>query len=185
MTEKLKYKVGDKVMIEAKIEEADSYDTYPYRLRIGNAITGWVKSDEFKKSLVNLPPKPKIPQAVMEYYEKHKDSDWTISDYLRHHPEELEYWFFYDDNKLKNQHALATLITYGPEAVEVEKEKRYRVVFKSSGQVLAKVNDHSIDEVYFMFLHKGDMCYPKQELIEAGFEGVFANEMFEVEEVEQ
>lgn len=198
MTEKLKYNVGDKVLVEMEVVSVDGTNR-PYRLETSSGYyLDWVSEERLEKSLVNLPPKPKVTQAMMDWYETEYNGidtvgqviDYFVDDSLS--GDEIAEWLFdfsYDKSvRSKRQHALATLIAYGPQAVEVEKEKRYRVVFKSSGQVLAKVNDRIVDEVHFMFLHNKHgiegMCYPKQELIDAGFEGVFDNPMFEVEEVE-
>lgn len=200
MTEKLKYKVGDKVLVPFEILEVKEGDSLPYatkRLDRDNTKGYWTKGT-LESIAITLPPKPVVTQAMMDWYETEYNGidtvgqviDYFVDDSLS--GDEIAEWLFdfsYDKSvRSKRQHALATLIAYGPQAVEVEKEKRYRVVFKSSGQVLAKVNDRIVDEVHFMFLHNKHgiegMCYPKQELIDAGFEGVFDNPMFEVEEVE-
>lgn len=193
MVEKLKYKVGDRILFEVVVSEIDVEDTEaPYYLSFGDDHGLWATEEELETLFDRLPPKPKIPQAVMDWYFKFQENYWDVEMYLVDEPKpnEVDKWLYTGNRQLNSerQHALATLIAYGPEAVEVEKEKKYRVVFKSSGQVLSKVNDHILDEVYFMFLHSKlgveDMCYPKQELIDAGFGDVFDNEMFKVEEVE-
>lgn len=189
MEEKLKYRVGEEVFIRANVIDIDN-ERFSYRVKFENYDAWLIRGLVLNHN--DLKPLPKITQEVMDWYEevKHERNDWIVSKWLTDSsmPRNVEDWI-YGENHLENQHALATLIAYGPQAVEVEKEKekRYRVVFKSSGQVLSRVNDHIADEVYFMFLHNkhgaGGMCYPKQALIDSGFEGVFDNPMFEVEEV--
>lgn len=180
MTEKLKYKVGDKVLIEAEIHMRNT-DNMSYSLRLPKGkFISWFTEEELRDNAVHLPPRPKVIPAVMDWYEEYKDDNGDIRVYLRHCPEELENWLRYGPDKLKNQHALATLIAYGEKAVEVEKEKKYRVKFKGSDQYLRRVafsNKFEFHEAFPDYL-------TKQELIDAGFEGVFDNPMFEVEEVE-
>ena len=185
MSEELKYKVGDEVLVRAKILEADGKTTrYPYLL----STSGWLSEEDLKRSVVEVPQKPKVPQAVMDWYEEtdNKIASWYIAEWLNDDgmPQHIHKWL-YGENHLDNQHALATLIAYGPEAVEVEKEKKYRVVIKPIGHCLAKSGDNK-----YYFCHQvwvddniaGD--FTKQEIIDAGFEGVFDNPMFEVEEVQ-
>ncbi|MBF8970174.1 DUF1642 domain-containing protein [Streptococcus sp. NLN76] len=180
MTEKLKYKVGDKVLIEGKIDHLDTTDSsYRFETEDGGFAV-WV-FEEYLKVL----QKPKIPQAVMDWYEHHKRSHWNVRNYFMHTPEEIDDWFSVD---LQNEHAFVTLITYGPQAVEVEKEKLYKVKVKN----LATGYNYLIKNEGVGHLILGNdrplvgytFKFTKQELIEAGFEGVFDNPMFEVEEVE-
>ncbi|MHB9781170.1 DUF1642 domain-containing protein [Streptococcus sp. 10F2] len=189
MTEKLKYKVGDKVMVQMEVQGI-SKDNVPYCLSVPDlgGISYWLSRKELENNVVNLPPKPKVPQVVMDWWEEHENerADWKISNWLSD-IDTLEgmYDWLYGENHLENQHALATLIAYGPEAVEVEKEKKkkYRVLLKETKQYLSTWLDafrFTVDR------HEEELQYEftKQELIDAGFEGVFDNPMFEVEEVE-
>ncbi|MBJ6746647.1 DUF1642 domain-containing protein [Streptococcus sp. 121] len=157
----------------------------PYLVRIPDPVVSnkfWVGAD----SVIHLPPKPKVTQAVMDWYERDKNSNWNVNGYLNNAPEELYEWLLYSDDVLKNQHALATLIAYGPEAVEVEKDKRYMVILKRTNQILAKQGDSLIFTLPNPFDEEnGKYLLTKQELTDAGFEGVFDNPMFEVEEVEE
>ncbi|MBJ6745220.1 DUF1642 domain-containing protein [Streptococcus sp. 121] len=149
----------------------------PYLVRIPDPVVSnkfWVGAD----SVIHLPPKPKVTKAVMDWYERDKNSNWNVNGYLNNAPEELYEWLLYSDDVLKNQHALATLVTYGPEAVEVEREKRYRVKLTATEQYLRKFyGKYEFTDIEVDYFNK-------QELIEAGFEGMFDNPMFEVEEVE-
>lgn len=78
------------------------------------------------------PQKPKVPQVAVEFYERYKDDnlvlgEWfsdfyskkAIEDFPR--VEELAEWLHDNDNETNRQreYALATLVTFGPDAVEV------------------------------------------------------------------
>lgn len=182
MTEELKYKVGDELVLKVVVDSIDGTVT-PYHLRtLDGRFVCRISKESLEKSLVNLPPKPKVPQAVMDWYDENKDErvDWTLRQWLSDSflPEEVSYWL-YGDNHLDHQHAIATLIAYGPEAVEVEKEKRYKVKLKASDQRLIMDSGKPIFTSFF-----SGWAFTKQRLIDAGFGDVFDNPMFEVEEVE-
>lgn len=129
MIEKLKYKVGDKVLIEAEVVNIDDdIDDFPYQLKLKMTRMGWMSSRELEDSIIHLPPKPKVPQAVLDYYLKYRDRDWVFGTWFsfKSMSYEVKNWLYSNKKlNLQRQHALATLIAYGPEAVEVEKEKRY------------------------------------------------------------
>lgn len=186
MSEKLKYKVGDELLVRAKILEVDGKTTrYPYLL----STSGWLRKEELDRITVEVPQKPKVTQEVMDWYEEVKSerADWTIVSWLRYIniPSEVCDWL-YGENHLENQHAIVTLITYGPEAVEVEKEKKYRVLIKDELVLNSKLVKNPITNMFEFVIgdHPDSESFTKQELIDAGFGDVFDNEMFEVEEVE-
>ena len=181
MTEKLKYKVGDKVLIEAEITE-----TYKGVGDYQELVEGF----EVKTSSKIIMPKPKVPQVAVEYYAQNVFADYDYDMWFERSgiPDEIASWLYYDDDDdilMQRQHALATLITYGPEAVEVEKKKKYRVKLKRTNQFLTKDNSHFLFSFPIPFAEEPEDGFTKQELIEAGFEGVFDNPMFEVKEVEK
>lgn len=186
MTEKLKYKVGDKVLVEAEVIKVDD-SSNPYLVRIPDPVVSnrvWVSAD----NVIHLPPRPKVTQEVMDWYEEteNEKASWYIVEWLNDDgmPQHIHKWL-YEENHLDNQHALATLIAYGPQAVEVEKVKRYRVMLKRISQILCKQGDSLIFTLPNPFDEEdGKYLFTKQELIDAAFEGVFDNEMFEVVEVE-
>lgn len=81
---------------------------------------------------IDEPQKPKVPQVAVEFYECYKDrcldlGDWfsdfyskeAIEDFPR--VEKLAEWLHDNDNETNRQreYALATLVTFGPDAVEV------------------------------------------------------------------
>ncbi|WP_316606765.1 DUF1642 domain-containing protein [Streptococcus pluranimalium] len=82
--------------------------------------------------------KPVVPQVAVEFYERYKDdglslgewfSDFYSNEAIEDFPrmEELTKWLHDNDNETNRQRefALATLVTLGIDAVEVEKEQLY------------------------------------------------------------
>ena len=91
-------------------------------------------------SQIDEPQKPKVSQVAVEFYEKYKAdmlsldewfSDFYSKEAIDDFPmmEELADWLHGNDNETNRQRelALATLVTLGIDAVEVEKEKLYTV----------------------------------------------------------
>ena len=91
-------------------------------------------------SQIDEPQKPKVSQVAVEFYEKYKAdilsldewfsdfySDEAIEDFPR--MEELTDWLHGNDSETNRQRelALATLVTLGIDAVEIEQEKLYTV----------------------------------------------------------
>lgn len=162
----------------------------PYYLNFKDDDTGlWVDEEDLRVLSDNLSPRPKVKQAVLDWYFKFQENNWDVESYLVDEPKpsEVDKWLYTGNRQLNSerQHALATLITYGPTAVEVEKEKRYEVRIKND-VVFSRnlVYDSQVRTFEFSAVRDRDAYqFTKQELIDAGFEGVFDNEMFEVEEV--
>ena len=86
------------------------------------------------------PQKPKVPQVAVEFYERYKDDNLALGEWFGdfYSPEaieefprmdELTKWLHDNNNETNRQRevALATLVTLGIDAVEVEKEKLYTV----------------------------------------------------------
>lgn len=86
------------------------------------------------------PEKPKVPQVAVEFYERYKDDNLALGEWFGdfYSPEaieefprmdELTKWLHDNNNETNRQRefALATLVTLGIDAVEVEKEKLYTV----------------------------------------------------------
>lgn len=102
----------------------------------------WVKRDDVLDIIKQLdePEKPKVPQVAVEFYERYKDDnlalgewfdDFYSSEAIEEFPrmDELTEWLYDNNDEINRQRefALATLVTLGIEAVEVEKEKLYTV----------------------------------------------------------
>ena len=91
-------------------------------------------------SQIDEPQKPKVSQVAVEFYEKYKADmlslDEWFSDFYSYEAiedfprmEELADWLHGNDNETNRQRelALATLVTLGIDAVEIEQEKLYTV----------------------------------------------------------
>lgn len=132
-------------------------------------------------SKLDEPQKVTIPQFVAEYIEHKKNEDYhllgAMAEIRSHKNKEIDEWFTDDDNM--ELFARAWLDGY-----EVEKEKRYIVTLKSSGQ---KLYYHTEDEDYIFSSYDGVFYsehHIKTDLEENGMSWVFDCPGIEVEEVE-
>ena len=132
-------------------------------------------------SKLDEPQKVTIPQFVAEYIEHKKNEDYhllgAMAEIRSHKNKEIDEWFTDDDNM--ELFARAWLDGY-----EVEKEKRYIVTLKSSGQ---KLYYHTEDEDYIFSRYDGVFYsgyHTKTDLEENGMSWVFDCPGIEVEEVE-
>jgi len=105
-------------------------------------------------SQIDEPKKHKVPQVAVEFYEKYKAgmlsldewfSDFYSKEAIEDFPrmEELADWLHGNDNETNRQRelALATLVTLGIDAVEIEQEKLYTVEIEgvSSGRLFKNI----------------------------------------------
>lgn len=140
------------------------------------------------------PQKPIVPQVVMDYYEFYRGKlkafeEWFAKFEVEYgedfqQMDEVGKWLYDVDFETQTQRelALAMLIVNGSDAVEVEKEKRYRVSLKN-GQPLLKA--FLGEALYFsqdIAIERYEVT--RKQLEEAGFGDVFNSPLFEVEEVE-
>lgn len=102
-------------------------DTIPEKLNISDVLRIVDEIDD--------PQKPKVPQVAVEFYERYKDDNLILGEWfgdfysLQVRDEfpkvsELTKWLHDNDdetNRLR-EYALATLITFGPDSVEVIEE---------------------------------------------------------------
>lgn len=147
----------------------------------------WVKRDDVLDIIKQLdePEKPKVPQVAVEFYERYKDDDLVLGEWFDdfYSPEAIEEFprmdelteWLYDNNyeiNRQREFALATLVTLGIDAVEVEKEKLYEVFLKRTGAQLGVCVPHGEDKTQFT----------KVELQEYGFGNL---DVYEVEEVKE
>lgn len=126
----------------------------------------------------SLFPEPVVKQYVADWYEENKDDfkvniwarliDW---DRRKNHPLFNE-WFDQTDNPIQ------TLVNMHQFGYEVEKEARYRVKIKGTGQYLT--NDGNWP--HFNLNFKSDLTKAEIELLGLGW--VFSCEGIEIEEVE-
>lgn len=128
--------------------------------------------------------KVKILQFVADWYENYKDE---FEYYLKGFISKVDYEI---NHNTKNQFyqwlgnpyndPILTLVNMHQFGYEVEKEKRYEVSIKASGQYLARTK---LKEIAFMY---NGACsrFTRKELEDAGFGWVFDCEGAEVQEVE-
>lgn len=128
--------------------------------------------------------KVKILQFVADWYENYKDE---FEYYLKGFISKVDYEI---NHNTKNQFyqwlgnpyndPILTLVNMHQFGYEVEKEKRYEVSIKTSGQYLARTK---LKEIAFMY---NGACsrFTRKELEDAGFGWVFDCEGAEVQEVE-
>ena len=112
-------------------------------------------------SQIDEPRKFKVSQVAVEFYEKYKDCNFALDEWfsdfyskeaIEDFPrmEELAEWLHGNDNETNRQRelALATLVTLGIDAVEIEQEKLYTVEIPNPGRdsltVLEKFDDGTV-----------------------------------------
>ncbi|MFS1663335.1 DUF1642 domain-containing protein [Streptococcus sp. zg-JUN1979] len=194
MAKELKYKNGEDLIIKAKVIHDSPDNSLDYRLVIGGIYGSHFSEEVLDNLVIETPQKPIIPKFVMDWYETRYSGNDTVEEILDYFvviplcDSPVAKWL-YDFNRdksvrSKRQHALATLITYGPEAVDVEKEKKYFIKFKNTGQVLFKTKDGFEFRNYHPDYTDVENVFTREILEQYGFKDVFDNPMFEVEEVE-
>ncbi|WP_164682161.1 DUF1642 domain-containing protein [Streptococcus hyointestinalis] len=136
-------------------------------------------------SLLLEKPKVKLPKSVADYLEVCKEnlpiSIFTAMSptFMRKHFQEPDTILWMKSTKNQELFARAWLDGY-----EVEEDKLYTVAIKSTGQFLHLHKEGNFGFAYISAVFERKTTFTKKELIDAGFGGVFDNEMFEVEEVE-
>ncbi len=159
----LKYKVGDRITLEGEIIEIynDDKGHFPYKIKF-NSEVDWCREQDLKI----IKPKPQVLPVAIEYYEFYKDKligfdDWFgdffgrdfRQEFGEDRAEELQKWLYDNDFETNRERelALATLIVKGPEAVEVIKEKEYRVAIPNGdGGFVYLVKNTSADDLFFV-----------------------------------
>ena len=130
---------------------------------------------EYEK--LNKPETVKIPQFVAEIIEYYKGQNATLYDALR----EKNFNKQYSEWLLNEQNAYDKVARAWLDGYEVEKEKRYTVVMKTTKQPLYyNVLDKKL------FFSKGGLAtkFTRKELEEAGFGWVFDCPGIKIEEVQ-
>jgi len=129
---------------------------------------------------IDEPQKPVVPQFVAEWIEYVRGWNKGLLYALANASDEVLAWLCVDKLKRQELFALAWLDGY-----EVEKEKRYLVKIKSTGQCLGKYYiNNEILSPRFIYTGRNADAFTRKELEEAGFREVFNSPLFEVEEVE-
>lgn len=132
--------------------------------------------------------RPVVKQFVADWFEKCKeDLEYNIWDWIKH-KDELEktenmqfiQWLHNCDNE-----PVKTLVKMKLYGYTVEKEKKYLVKIKSTGQCLGKYYiNNEILSPRFIYTGRNADGFTRKELEEAGFGWIFSCEGMEVEEVE-
>ncbi|MCU0083156.1 DUF1642 domain-containing protein [Streptococcus danieliae] len=187
----LKYKEGDKFLVEVEITDVDIPSAiHPYRIMVElDESNFWVAQEELDK--LQKVDKLQVPQRVVDFIKANFLSSNTFMDFIEAVqayivPDYIEDYLFNCESReqKERQKALAILFADGIEAVEVIKEKKYKVSLKANGQKLIRYSDK---DTWFQFESDSivpEPYYTKSELDKAGFGGVFDNPMFEVEVID-
>ena len=159
--------------IKELIEKYKKYENALYD------IGARVACQNFLKDLEQLdePEKVTIPQFVAEIIEYYKKQNATLYDALR----EKNFNKQYDDWLLNEQGAYDKVARAWLDGYEVEKEKRYTVVMKTTKQPLY----YNVPNKKLFFSMGGLATkFTRKELEEAGFGWVFDCPGVEIEEVD-
>lgn len=156
------------------VDETDPVWSYMLRHNMLDENIDWVTEDVITDLLEK--PKVKLPKFVAEYLEKCKEEGLRLGHAIGIEDCLVDIFPYLSTNT--ETFARAWLDGY-----EVEKEKKYKVYLKHTNQKLLYYED--TDDFYFDHINNENITksFTKKELIDAGFGGVFDNEMFEVEEV--
>ena len=145
-------------------------------------LTGWavyVYIEELIKSL-DKPEKITIPHFVAEYIEFQKANNFHVYGAMRviedHHDKRVPEWF-YENN-------IETFARAWLDGYEVEKESKYIVKVKATGQCLGKYYiNNEILSPRFIYTGRNADSFTRKELEAAGFGWVFDCPGIEIEEV--
>ena len=126
--------------------------------------------------------KPVIPQFVADYIEFKKEQNFHVYGAMRviedHYDKRVPDWF-YEGN-------IETFVRAWIFGYEVEREKRYLVKIKATGQCLGKYYlNNEILSPRFSYTGRNADAFTRKGLEEAGFGWVFDCKGVEVEEVEE
>lgn len=125
--------------------------------------------------------KVKVKQFVADWYEENKDSfEFNVWDWIafRDEAKKIENREFNNWINDSRENPIQILVNMHQFGYEIEKEKRYWVKVKATGQCLEKTGP----VIRFSTLFKS--AFTKKELEDAGFGWVFDCEGIEIEEVE-
>lgn len=175
MSEEVKYKVGDELLVRTKILEVDGRKTH-YRYLL--SASGRLSEEELDRITVGAPQKPIIPRFMADIIVSLKKNDMTLYDALN------IYSFDDDINEIDDwvQENSDTFARAWLDGYEVEKEKRYQVRLVGLKEPDGKPQ--------YLFKDRGGNIMAswlgtpltQKELEEDGFGDVFDNPMFEIEE---
>lgn len=132
------------------------------------------------------PEKVKVPQFVVDWYEKHKDGlEYDIWEYIYNFDKQQNSEFFEWMNHANNK-PLQTIVNMHQFGYEVEKEPKYMVKIKSTKCSTTFLIFSELTGAWFfsVAIYLGvRFKHTHKELEEAGFGWVFSCEGIEIEEV--
>ena len=154
-----------------------------------NGKTGELARQFFLEDLKQLdePRKVKVKKFVADWYKEHKDEfeynvwDWLSSkSELRKIDSKFAFWLNDVDNT-----PIQTLVNMHQFGYEIEKESKYIVKVKATGQCLGKYYiNNEILSPRFIYTGRHADSFTRKELEEADFSWVFDCDGVGVEEVE-
>lgn len=150
---------------------------------------------EMKEEDIQLDqPKLKIPQFMLDWVDDSRERYYEFDEWFDpdNQPMKVYKWLNCKNKRQADLNALAlvTLIVNGPDAVTVEKKKLYQIIDKRLNATFSCLGYDIEGRAWFwgnkkfFKKNKGDrLAHTRQQLIDAGFEEVFENPNYEVEEV--
>lgn len=189
----MKLKVGDKVYLPYTIDKLIDNN-----VELSNEFISHIFSEQYVSNMA-VPFKHKVPQVAIDYYNYYKDGltsfeewfgDFYSADFLEQFPKgsELAKWLYDNDDKInvERELALATLITYGENAVEVIKEPKYKVFMQGASDIFSQLKLDTNGEWFFgsPVTSQSDFKtnFSKEELEQMGLSEVLTSSIFRVEE---
>lgn len=138
--------------------------------------------------------KPVVPQFAIDWVDDSRERYYEFDEWFDcdNQPMEVYKWLNCKNKRQADLNALAlvTLIVNGPDAVTVEKKKLYQIIDKRLNATFSCLGYDIEGRAWFwgnkkfFKKNKGDrLAHTRQQLIDAGFEEVFENPNYEVEEV--
>lgn len=161
-------------LITNKQELISKYELIKNSFNFDTVATDGIISD-LKR--LDEPEKVTIPQFVADWIERSKQEKRNLRNALNNGGEKMRLWFLDQENY--DLFGRAWLDGY-----EVEKEKRYLVKIKATGQCLGRYYLNN-EILYPKFIYTGRNAddFTRKELEEANFGWVFDCEGIEIEEV--
>lgn len=188
-------KIGDEVFVKGVVSDKtfNIHGNKKFKIRTTpfEDINGFVAKN---KLILPDQPKPVVPQFAIDWVDDSRERYYEFDEWFDcdNQPMEVYKWLNCKNKRQADLNALAlvTLIVNGPDAVTVEKKKSYQIIDKRLNATFSCLG-YDIDgrawfwgNKKFFLKNKGvRLAHTRQQLIDAGFEEVFVNPNYEVEEV--
>lgn len=187
-------KIGDNVYLPFKVD-----GIHGNIVKLNNDSIGDIFHHEKNVSKEIVSITKKVPQVAIDYYNFYKNDltsfeewfgDFYSADFLEQFPRgsELAKWLYDNDDQTNIEHelALATLIVYGENAVEIIKEPEYKVYMNNAHEGFSQLKLDDKGEWYFGSINNSygyKVKFTQEKLKEMGLEDVFTSSIFKVEKV--